>query len=242
MGTAVTGERELVSVTAVDYFSGRVLLDSLVYPSVKMAHYNTRYTGLKRQDMERALRLGQCLNGRNAARQALFQFIGPDTIVIGHDACGDLRCLRWIHRTVVDTLVIEQERRARRLAKAAETAVAESDSVVGVLAEAVAEDGASDMENVVHEAEASDSGIPKVKVVHGVDVGNNLTSEENASAAAIAKPRGKRQPGGVSLKALTLERLGRSIQNGTHGSLEDALATRDLLHWMITQAPEAQEL
>ncbi|KAK0716302.1 hypothetical protein B0H67DRAFT_645942 [Lasiosphaeris hirsuta] len=43
--------------------------------------------------------------------------------------------------------------------------------------------------------------------------------------------RGKRHPDGMSLKALALKKLGRSIQEGEgHDSLEDAVAARDLAH------------
>lgn len=41
----------------------------------------------------------------------------------------------------------------------------------------------------------------------------------------------------MSLKTLTLVKLGREIQNAAkkgHCSLEDAIATRDIVHWYIT--------
>ena len=45
MGTSKEGMPELIRVTMVDYFSGVAVVDSLVNPSVPMAHLNTRYSG-----------------------------------------------------------------------------------------------------------------------------------------------------------------------------------------------------
>jgi RNA exonuclease 1 len=42
MGTAASGESELIRVTMVDYFSDEILVDNLVEPGVRMLHLNTR--------------------------------------------------------------------------------------------------------------------------------------------------------------------------------------------------------
>ena len=44
MGTADDGEMELIRLTMIDYFSSETFIDSLVFPSVKMFHYNTRFS------------------------------------------------------------------------------------------------------------------------------------------------------------------------------------------------------
>ncbi|KAG6040205.1 hypothetical protein E4U41_001270 [Claviceps citrina] len=111
MGTASSGETELIRISVVDYFTGAVLLDKLVYPSVRMAHYNTRFSGVSRTAMEEARRKNNCILGRDAARRAVHTYVGPSTVVVGHGANGDLSCLRWIHRVIVDTLLIETARR-----------------------------------------------------------------------------------------------------------------------------------
>ncbi|EQL00849.1 3'-5' exonuclease [Ophiocordyceps sinensis CO18] len=127
MGTAASGECELIRVSVVDYFSRRVLLDSLVLPQVKMAHYNTRYSGISRQMMEDARRRGECFVGRDQARSAVWQLVEQDTIVIGHAGQQDLTSLRWIHPLIVDTLMIEKMRRKEECT-AEEAAKAESAS------------------------------------------------------------------------------------------------------------------
>jgi RNA exonuclease 1 len=107
MGTAFDGDSELIRVTVIDYFTCETLIDSLVYPDIPMQHFNTRWSGIRRADMERALQQGQCIMGRDAARQALFEYVGASTIVVGHSAQNDLSALRWIHHRVVDSHMVE---------------------------------------------------------------------------------------------------------------------------------------
>ena len=143
--------------------------------------------------MEEARRKKTCLFGRNKARKAVYEFIGPETIVIGHGGHGDFISLRWIHPLVIDTLILEQHKKrdeeiATEMAKAAR-----------------------------------------------IEEESNEPSEDGEEPGEAAKPV---QKGGLSLKALARTRLNREIQvrGKGHDSTEDALATRDLLHWHIDQA------
>lgn len=185
----------------VDFFSGATLIDSLVYPTMRMAHYNTRFSGVTRQAMEDARRHRKCILGRDAARQAVYKFVGPETIVIGHAGHQDLTSLRWTHHRVVDTLIIETKKRRLEADLAQRQEWYKSENTANEESEAVS---------------------PNV---------------ENEGINAATAP----QEGGVSLKALTLSRLDRVIQvkGRGHDSLEDALATRDLLHWHITHILES---
>jgi DNA polymerase III epsilon subunit-like protein len=107
MGTAINGESELIRVSVTDMSTRKILLNTLVYPSVPMEHYNTKYSGVTRAQMEEARRNKQCLKGTPAARAAVLQWIGPQTIVVGHSVWNDFAALRWIHPRVVDTHVLE---------------------------------------------------------------------------------------------------------------------------------------
>ncbi|KAK4107265.1 hypothetical protein N656DRAFT_849561 [Canariomyces notabilis] len=120
MGTARDGEKELIRLTAIDYFTGEVLVDSLVYPDVDMLCYDTRYSGVTRGDMERARRQVRCLLGKGAARRALWSFVGPETVVVGHSAQNDLAALRWVHTCVVDSFLLEVGERRREEEQAKE--------------------------------------------------------------------------------------------------------------------------
>jgi RNA exonuclease 1 len=110
MGTSWAGDAELIRISAVDYFSGRVLVDSLVYPAVAMAHFNTRYSGVTRGMLETARRANACLEGRDEARLAVWQFVGPHTVLVMHGGKADLLALRWIHGQVIDTYLVEAGR------------------------------------------------------------------------------------------------------------------------------------
>lgn len=198
MGVAASGESELIRVSVIDHLSRRVLLDSLVWPSIKMTHFNTRFSGITRQMMDDARRSHRCLFGRDSAREAVWRLIGPETVVVGHAGQGDLTSLRWIHTVIVDTLVIETKRR-RDEREVEEAAKAET--------------------TARNAEQAEDAG--------GLE--KNEGEDDNAAP---------KQEGGLSLKALTLRRLNRTIQikGRGHDSVEDALATRDLLHWHVAQS------
>lgn len=191
MGTAASGESELIRLSVVDFFTRAVLLDCLVYPDMKMAHYNTKYSGVTRQSMEDARRRRSCIFGRSNARRAVCKFIGLETVVIGHAGHQDLTSLRWIHRQIIDTLIIETKKRQ-----------AEIDARVAT---------ADDLADVAECKQDSEKEMEERK-----------------------EPQ-KQQEGGLSLKYLSLKRLNRVIQikGRGHDSLEDALATRDLLHWHL---------
>jgi RNA exonuclease 1 len=185
----------------VDFYTGAVLINSLVYPNVRMAHYNARFSGVTKQDMEEARRRNKCILGRDAARKAVYKYVGPNTVVIGHAGHQDLTSLRWTHRRIVDTLILETRKRL------------------------LDEDNAQRKEwEDVERREKAEPAAPSCNVG---DEGDN----------AAANP----QRGGLSLKALTLEKLNRVIQvkGRGHDSLEDALATRDLLHWHISAVLES---
>lgn len=110
MGISFTGESELIRVSVVDYFSGERLIDGLVYPRVGMQHFNTRYSGVTRGMMETARRRGEVMAGRDDARQAVWRFVGRDTVVVVHGGKADLMALRWIHGRVIDTFLVEGRR------------------------------------------------------------------------------------------------------------------------------------
>ncbi|TWU78120.1 hypothetical protein ED733_007302 [Metarhizium rileyi] len=201
MGTASTGESELIRLSMVDFFTGATLIDSLVYPSVKMTHYNTRFSGVTKQAMEDSRRRRQCIIGRDSARQAVYKFVGPETVVIGHAGHQDLTSLRWTHHRVVDTLMLETRKRSLEADMAEHKRWEEAEKADG--------------------AEAASPAV-------------NADEQDNITAPSA-------QEGGLSLKALALTRLNRVIQvkGRGHNSLEDALATRDLLHWHIRNTLES---
>ena len=114
MGFSFSGESETIRVSVVDYYSGECVLDTLVSPDSPIKDYLTRYSGITARDMDQALAEDKCLFGRAQARQAIFRYVGPETIVVCHGGSSDMNCLRWIHPNVVDTHIVEIEKRQKQ--------------------------------------------------------------------------------------------------------------------------------
>lgn len=210
MGTAFTGESELIRLTVIDFFTRETLLDSLVFPSIPMAHYNTRFSGVTRKAMEDARRQGRCLLGRDAAREAIWAFTDADTVVVAHGGNGDMTSLRWMHSRMVDTLDIET-----KLWKKAKAAQDEEQEKLDL------EMGRLRMQEQQRCEELS------MKT-------GQLVKPEVTFHNAERLPLELDHPG-LSLKALANARLDRTIQKTKmgHDSLEDALATRDVFAWHV---------
>ncbi|KAJ5662557.1 ribonuclease H-like domain-containing protein [Penicillium maclennaniae] len=107
MGISITGESELIQVAAIDFFSGEILLDSLVWPDVKMRHLSSRHSGITWPMMHKAAKTNTCIWGRDEARKRLMRFVGTQTVIIAHDGKHDLLALRWRHSLIVDTKELE---------------------------------------------------------------------------------------------------------------------------------------
>jgi RNA exonuclease 1 len=204
MGVSEAGESELIRVSVVDYFTGAILLDKLVYPDVKMKHYNTRYSGVSFRDMQTAVRKRTCLFGRAAARKAVWNCVGVDTIVVGHDAQSDLTSLRWIHPLVVDTFMVEEEIAREIKDKLTREANKRQEELDLKRLEAVAR---------------GEEPPPAAQSEEAAEIERRIKTEFGLSLKFLAKKRLDR----------TIQ-----IKNQGHDSVEDALAARDILHWHLT--------
>lgn len=109
IGQSMKREPVPVGLALLDYFSGEVLINQAVWPDASMVHYNTAQTGIWYGDLVKARRDGMALRGRNKARRAMYDFVGPDTIVVGHALHHYLRALRLLHSRVVDTEIVGRE-------------------------------------------------------------------------------------------------------------------------------------
>jgi RNA exonuclease 1 len=213
MGTAMSGDSELIQVTLIDYFSGAVLINNFVQPDVPMQHLNTRFSGVSWLDINEAKKQGTCLAGKAGARAAIWKYVGLDTIVVGHGASNDLRALRWIHGLVVDSFVLEY-----CYLKEKEGSEDEEKKASGKEEEGRARD--------ILRTSMETLSLSEIKLP-----GNNTTT--------TPQKRTRSTPGRLSLKTLSKQHMGRDIQmagNKGHDSLEDAIAAKDLVHWSIMHA------
>jgi DNA polymerase III epsilon subunit-like protein len=121
---------ELIRLTAISWPEGRELLDVLVKPMGEVLDLNSRYSGVfpehyasataytpdrsspaeKRSKTPTPL---QVVDSPAAARALLFQFLQPDTPLIGHAIDNDLNACRIIHPTVIDTVLLYPHPRGR---------------------------------------------------------------------------------------------------------------------------------
>lgn len=209
MGTAKNGDSELIKITLIDYFSGEILLNYIVEPDVPMQHLNTRYSGITWGQMRNAQRKRACLKATKSARNAVWTYVNEHTIVVGHGVNNDLRALKWIHENVVDSMVIERNKkkiREEKEALAKEEAVAKA-KAEGTYVEPV------EIEAVPGALDGYAAPAQKKKKKKGGDL----------SLKFLADARLGRKI---------------QLGDGTtgHDSLEDAVAARDLVHWHIAHA------
>lgn len=87
---------ELARVTVVR-IDGRSVYDHYVRPQYPVVDYNTRYSGITADHLQNAKKTLEDV------QKDLLQFIGSDTILIGHSLENDLRVLKMVHYAVIDT-------------------------------------------------------------------------------------------------------------------------------------------
>lgn len=92
---------ELTKLTVVGV-DGRLVYDCFVRPECSIVDYNTRFSGITAKDLNSRKAVTKTLKD---VQNDLMGFINADTILVGHGLENDLRALRIIHSTVVDTAV-----------------------------------------------------------------------------------------------------------------------------------------
>ncbi|KAJ5973755.1 hypothetical protein N7481_010965 [Penicillium waksmanii] len=103
------GRSAVVSLSAIDFCTGEVLINDIVNPTEKVVDWRARYSGVSLARMRRACASGEALRGWKAARQKLWQFMDADTILIGHSLDNDLEVLGILHHNIVDTAILTAE-------------------------------------------------------------------------------------------------------------------------------------
>jgi DNA polymerase III epsilon subunit-like protein len=117
---------ELVRLTALSWPASEMLVDVLVKPLGEILDLNSRYSGIFPEHYANAIPYGtpvpentpakeegettappmQVVDSPAAARALLFEFLDPDTPLIGHAIDNDLNATRIIHPTIIDTVLL----------------------------------------------------------------------------------------------------------------------------------------
>ncbi|XP_037086863.1 RNA exonuclease 1 homolog isoform X2 [Pollicipes pollicipes] len=90
---------ELTRITVINS-DGDTVYESLVKPDSPVIDFNTRFSGIKEEDME-----GVDTTIRDV-QAVLLNMFSSKTILIGHSLESDFKALKLIHSTVVDTSVV----------------------------------------------------------------------------------------------------------------------------------------
>jgi DNA polymerase III epsilon subunit-like protein len=100
---------ELARLSAIDYLTGEVLVDSLVIPDAKVTNWRSAVSGITRGDMASAVAAGLALHGWKAARAELWKHIDSGTVLVGQALKHDLDVLRITHERIVDSAILTAE-------------------------------------------------------------------------------------------------------------------------------------
>ena len=93
---------ELAKVTVVAH-DGSLVYEKFVQPESEIIDYNTRFSGIKPSDFHPSNRKN--IRSIREVQRDLMEFIGEDTILIGHGLENDLRALKLIHKRIIDTSI-----------------------------------------------------------------------------------------------------------------------------------------
>ncbi|KAI4664786.1 uncharacterized protein J4E79_003084 [Alternaria viburni] len=209
MGTARSGDSELIRLSAIDYLTGEVLINNLVKPDQPMQHLNTKWSGVTWDQMNEAVREKTTLKGKAS------HYVNKLREDIVHN---DLKALKWIHTKVVDSYVVEHK-------------IIQEKKAVEAREKELSEEAARRVEECLLEV----TGLATSSMLTPATDAQTLGDSTNPIEGEPKKKK-KKGTGDLALKTLLKKYLDTDIQtkgNKGHDSLEDATAARDLVHWMV---------
>ena len=99
---------EMVRLTIVDFFTSRVLFDSIVRPFGEVVDLNSQFSGIHEIDPLYSLSYNECMETVLSR-----DLINRNSILIGHGLENDLNVMRIIHDKVIDTAILYSKGRLK---------------------------------------------------------------------------------------------------------------------------------
>jgi len=103
------GDDEVVALSVIDFFTGEVIINSLVEPQRPVEDWRSAITGVTQAIMSAAVARGKALQGREGVRAQLWQHVDENTVLVGHSLNFDLKALRVLHTKIVDSAILTAE-------------------------------------------------------------------------------------------------------------------------------------
>jgi DNA polymerase III epsilon subunit-like protein len=109
VGVGDNNDSEIARISAIDYLTGEILIDTLVQPLKRVTNWRTMYSGITKKAMTAAITQGRILKGWPGARASLFSHIDANTIMVGQALNHDLIALGIQHQRVVDSAILASD-------------------------------------------------------------------------------------------------------------------------------------
>jgi DNA polymerase III epsilon subunit-like protein len=106
VGVGDNKDSEIARISAIDYLTGEILIDTLVEPLQRVTDWRTKYSGITKTNITAAITQGMILKGWPGARVSLFDHIDAKTIIVGHALNHDLIALGIQHQRVIDSAIL----------------------------------------------------------------------------------------------------------------------------------------
>ncbi|KPM36207.1 hypothetical protein AK830_g10343 [Neonectria ditissima] len=100
------GRSEVISICVVDFFTGELLIKSLVKQRESIVDWRSDIHGILPSTMSVAVGRGQTLDGWETTREELWKHVNENTVIVGQSLQHDLKALRVVHANIVDTAII----------------------------------------------------------------------------------------------------------------------------------------
>lgn len=99
-----TGNGLEVTKVSVVRADGRLVYDRYIRPASPIVDYNTRFSGITSVNLNP--KYNAAVSTLPKVQEELLEFIYEDTILVGHALHNDLRALKIVHNSVVDTSIL----------------------------------------------------------------------------------------------------------------------------------------